>query len=154
MAYLGVDNQKAADSQAMTEVALGLAMAFFAMMILAMLSMSSSAMVNGEERKAGAIAVSLRQKSEPVNDSQPGAESKNGSLTNADDLIIIYYQGRYLNTQLESLDVKSLNDSQNYVLALSPNLSLKTVLAVKSEISAPNLVITELDEAWLSRLAL
>lgn len=140
-----MDNQTT-DSQAMTEVALGLAMAFFAMMILAMLSMSVPSVAQNAEHDA--LGVNEVVEVVASNDSQ------GNTAGSSDDTIIIYYQGRYMNLQLEPLDVTNLNAAQKYVLALAPDLPLTTVLAARSKISTPNLVITELDEAWLSRLAL
>ena len=160
------------DSQAMTEVALGLAMAFFAMMILAMMSMSMP------RDDVARLAIS---KSYPNNTFKEGVKvvanskvttggegalqelQKDTAYENAnDENIIIFYQGRYLDISLQPLNVATLgtNSSTNfsttrrYILALSPDLSLSDALIARSKISSPNLTITQLDEAWMKRLAL
>lgn len=141
------------DNQAMTEVALGLAMAFFAMMILAMISMSVP------------LQEPLAVKSKPmmpidtaigVVESRPVQRERQDTALNIDNnpMIIIFYQGRFLDTTLQTVDVGALAMDQHYVLALSPDLSLKAALEARAQISVPNLLITELNAAWLARLAL
>ena len=167
------------DSQAMTEVALGLAMAFFAMMILAMMSMSmpsevvaSQAISTGSyPKKTFKEGVKVVENSKVSTDGK-GAISVDGASEESqkefadekasDDTIIIFYQGRYLDVALQPLDVATidaglsadLSAPKRYILALSPNLSLSDVLIARAQISSPNLTITELDEAWMTRLAL
>ena len=153
------------DSQAMTEVALGLAMAFFAMMILAMMSMSlprESVASSATSKKSYSnialkqgIKVAANNKATPETEGGLQALTENTNYEKANnDNVIIFYQGRYLDIALHPLDVASLSTAEHYILALSPNLSLSEVLAARTQISSPNLTITELDEAWLTRLAL
>ncbi len=161
------------DSQAMTEVALGLAMAFFAMMILAMMSMSiPSEVVASQVISKGKYSnipfkegVKVVSNSKVATDGKPaigvdGAPKESRKEftdeTVSEDTIIIFYQGRYLDVALQPIDVAILDVStaKRYILALSPNLSLSDALAVRAQISSPNLTITELDEAWMTRLAL
>lgn len=147
------DTSVATDSQAMTEVALGLAMAFFAMMILAMMSMS---VPNAKVKESVDIVINSNAQTDgrALNDS----ENKKTSEQVIDDNIIIFYQGQYLDVSLQPVNLETLNTkldtSKRYILALSPNLSLSEALIARSQISSPNLAITELDEAWMKRLAL
>ena len=153
------------DSQAMTEVALGLAMVFFAMMILAMMSMSipresvASSATSQESYSNAAlnegIRVAANSKATPEAEASSQALPENTNYEKANnDNIIIFYQNRYLDISLHRLDVASLSTAEHYILALSPDLSLSEVLAARTQISSPNLTITELDEAWMKRLAL
>jgi len=147
------DTSVATDSQAMTEVALGLAMAFFAMMILAMMSMS---VPNAKVKESVDIVINSNAQTDgrALNDS----ENKKTSEQVIDDNIIIFYQGQYLDVSLQPVNLETLNTkldtSKRYILALSPDLSLSEALIARSQISSPNLAITELDEAWMKRLAL
>lgn len=129
------------DNQAMTEVALSLAMAFFALMILAMVSMS----VKPEHDTQQIVAAEST--------SSPTVPSHAKTEIQQEDSIIIYYQGRYLDPQLKTVDLEHLAAAPRTIVAFEPNLPLDEVLAVREKISVSNLLITELDEAWLSRLA-
>jgi len=132
------------DNQAMTEVALSLAMAFFALMILAMVSMSVKPTV---ESKSAIVTAELTTATDEKESQSASTPLKN------DDVFIIFYQGTYFDTSLMPLSIDALPQAKRTILALSPQLPLDEVLKVKSKISAPNLLITELNEAWLERLA-
>ncbi|OUR90591.1 hypothetical protein A9Q81_19090 [Gammaproteobacteria bacterium 42_54_T18] len=161
------------DSQAMTEVALGLAMAFFAMMILAMMSMSmpSDDVVSLAISKVGNSNITFKEgvkivannKGATAGEGASRESQKNMTYEKAsDENIIIFYQDRYFDISLQPLNVATLgaNSSTNfsttkrYILALPPDLSLSDALIAREKISSPNLTITQLDEAWLKRLAL
>ena len=131
------------DSQAMTEVALGLAMAFFALMILAMVSMSVPT-VQGDPVAGTEDSVEVQPSADEgeVGDEKASSEA----------FIIVFYQGRYFDTDLKPLALSALPSSQLYILAMSPNLSFENVLHARAEINRPNLRITELDATWLQRL--
>ena len=137
-----------ADNQAMTEVALGLAMAFFAIMIISMVSMSVQ---RAPMPSASGPAV---QVSAPA--TEPGMEDVDGALSqsSANDFFIVYYQGKYLDAELNAVSPKSLPFADRYVLAIDPALSFQEVMKVRTEIVAANLVITELNSAWSQRLRL
>ena len=131
-----------ADNQAMTEVALGLAMAFFALMVLAMVSMSVSTDVAAKNTVAVA-----------VEDEQ--SESKSSGVTEIQrkDMFVIFHNGRYFSDQLAPLNPQQLPPAERYILALSPSLSFDQVMAARNGVFAPNLIITQLNEHWLQRLA-
>ena len=156
------------DSQAMTEVALGLAMAFFAMMILAMMSMSMprddvaglaiSKVTNTTFKEGVKVVANSKVATGGEGELQESTVLEDASEEN----IIIFYQGRYLDISLQPLDVAALgkksgtsfSTTTRYILALSPDLPLSDALIAREKISSPNLTITQLDEAWMKRLAL
>jgi len=135
------------DNHAMTEVALGLAMAFFAMMILAMVSMS---VVSKEVAQTTGPTSSIASILVPADSANSNATTK----TNDQDLIIIYHQDQYFDVNLQPINLDKLPKARRYVLAMAPNLPFSTVISARAKISASNLIITELDQAWLTRLAL
>jgi len=132
-----------ADNQAMTEVALGLAMAFFALMVLSMVSMSVQP-AQAMNRSVEAVTAQAQLK--------PDADNTVKTVIGDQDEIIIFYQGRFLDTDLQPLSMDSLPKAKRYVLALSPDMPFDEVLIARKKISASNLIITELDPAWLQRL--
>lgn len=131
------------DNQAMTEVALGLAMAFFALMILAMVSMSVKS-----EAKESAEAIAAQVKAP-----ESTKEKKVATEVTQEDFLIVFHQGQYFDSKLNQLALNQLPKASRYVLALDPNLSFDEVMKARTEISAPNLIITQLNESWIKRLS-
>ena len=164
--------ERQTDNHAMTEVALGLAMAFFAMMILAMVSMQSGASkidssYSGASQEhlektvmSGLVeGVQVSANQEPMSSTEPGSPTVKNAIIPVDsqDVFIIFYQGRYLDKNLNPILLEQLSDSggaARYILALSSKLSFEAVVAARTPISVSNLIITTLDQAWLKRLAL
>lgn len=121
---------------AVTEVALALAMAFFALMLLTMLSM-------------GAGAPSTLPEGLAVRDSVPGG--KNAAVVEPHRLVI-YHGGELLDSELKPFDVDRLTAVGPIVLAVPPGLSFTQVLEQRRRLSGAELSVTMLDERWLRRL--
>jgi len=130
-------------NQAITEVALGLVMAFFALMVIALMSMSIK---SDQSSSLGNVSIQVSEKAERT------ARKDGLSKQQQKDEWIIYYQGNYYDEELSLIDHSALSKSKRYYLALSPHLSFQEVLKVRSGIYVPNLSITELNEDWLARL--
>ena len=124
----------------MTEIALALAMAFFSIMVLTMISMG----VGTAENEPVAAAVVAPAKPETA----PAA----AVTTQDDDLIVVYFGGRYLDKDLQVLDPSGLRPQGRVILALDPALPMSEALAARGRIDAENLVVSVLDEKWLATL--
>ena len=137
---------------AMTEIALALAMAFFAIMILTMVSMGSHGTV---EQVAQAAAVS-RQEARLLNDRLHLQASANEESTSARVLqpsqIIIFSDGRFLDVKLQPLDAGTIAAMAQPVLAVPPKLSLAEVMAAKARLDRADLTVTTLNRRWLEVL--
>lgn len=127
---------------AMTEIALALAMGFFSIMVLSMVSMSVAKMPDAKPVQAIALA--------------PASGSKAAAGTvkpKPEDLVLIFDRGRYLDTQLNPVDPVTIDPARRTILAIDPSLPLKQVLAARSAINHPGLVISTLDDRWRTALA-
>ena len=131
---------------AMTEVALALAMAFFSLMVLTMVSMATP---------------------------QPGAPSKQMSTTNAshmkvalsakstqksdDDhkvpMLVVYWKGQFLDRNLQPLNLAAQTFEGRVILALPPDLPMGQALEARAQLKAENLVVSALNKKWLDRLS-
>ena len=132
--------QTTGSENAMTEIALALAMGFFSLMVLTLISFGSP-----EGSTAASQAVSVAP---PTNGEAAGViEPK------SDDLIVILHQNVFLDVQKAPLSVESIVAHPGRVtLAIDPNTSLESVMAARGRLAHPNLVITQLDNAWVSAL--
>ncbi len=125
-----------AEDGAMTEVALALAMGFFSIMVLTLVSMGGG---SGETRSYEAIHLVQTAPDRPAS-----------VLPTSDDMIVIFDGERYLDTDLNSVDPASVVDAgaRRIVLAIDPSVRLDDVMAARSRIPAVNLVIANLDSRW------
>ena len=141
-------------TQAMTEVALGLCMAFFCLLILALFSIGLPAQV---------------QKNETLQKSQP-------PLTHADQLKLVassegkplskisennkqqyafYFNGQFYDKQLNQLNIDNVSRFETQhplILAVQDSLPLKQIMALRKQINHPNLSITMLNQSWRTQL--
>ncbi len=97
----------------MTEIALALAMGFFSLMVLTLVSMGSGIASDQEAVTA--------QMATPTETSRPGAITK----IRDDELLVIYYGGRLLNRELIPVEPEALKSAQRTVLALPPDIPLR-----------------------------
>ena len=125
---------------AMTEIALALAMAFFSIMVLTMISMGT-----GLQPKRPTVGAVLA----------PAAATENSSSVitpGPEDKILIYYKGRFFDRELKPAEPKAPQAGGRIILALSPEISVKEALDVRARVETPNLIISALDERWLKTL--
>ncbi len=162
-------------TQAMTEVALGLSMAFFALLILALISMGSGldagamrAASSDEKHDTNAdaslryqkgiylekeLTPDLRKDAEQMNEGER-QESKRSTLALKDNqLFIVFANEQFFDANLQPIKPEQLANDQSLVLAVSPELSFDKLLTLKSRFTQQDIHITALNEQWLNALA-
>ncbi|MBE0529644.1 MAG: hypothetical protein IH626_02385 [Rhodospirillales bacterium] len=124
----------------MTEIALALAMAFFSIMVLTMISMG----VGSADQKpiAAAVVAPATTTAAPTSQIVPGDE----------DMIIVFYRGRFIDANLRPLDPAAIHAQRRVILALDPALPMNEALAARGRLNVENLVVSVLDDRWLNRL--
>ena len=125
-------------TQAMTEVALGLSMAFFALLIVALLSFQ---MPTSHDVNASSVASAENIK---LSDSNTSQQAENASNTQ----FVFYYRERWVDEKLRALEPSSLAQDQPAVLAIQQEMSFSEVMRLKQTINHPNLSITLLTAEW------
>ena len=132
-------------SNAMTEIALALAMAFFSIMVLAMVSMGSAMQVQSKTASGLADGIQL---------SLPAAVASEATTTRAvaADEMIIHWRGRFYDSTLQPIEITSLPTGEHRVLAIAPDLSIGEAMAVREKIATADLEVTVLDARWLQTL--
>lgn len=124
----------------MTEIALALAMAFFSIMVLTMISMGVA-----ENKTTSAVGAMLAP-------SASGTAKAATLQVRTDDTIIIFYGGRFYGRDLKPLDTSSINTSERILLALKPDLPMSEAISARARINASNLIVSTLDSHWLKTL--
>lgn len=121
----------------MTEIALALAMGFFSIMVLTVISMGAA------PQSGKAVAAALLTPSSNA-DSAVEVESR--------DTIVLYYEGRFLDPQMKPVDPTTITASGRLILAIDPGLPLGEAMAAREKFSADRLVVSTLNAEWLRAL--
>lgn len=132
---------------AMTEIALALAMAFFSLMVLTLVSMGAGPGTGAE------AATPLETVTAALKPSAPPENAKHKDTVSAEDVFVIYADGRFLDNQLNPVAPESLPTDRRIVLAIDPGLPLAEAVEARGQIKAANLVISTLDARWRKALA-
>ena len=125
------------DSNAMTETALGLAMAFFAIMVLAMVSMG----IPPDAARPATLALAQQDQ---------GAGKPEQAAAAPDRQLVVHWRGRLLDARLQPLAEDQLQGS--VTLAVTPTLTLADAMQLKARLGRSDILIATLDQAWLTRL--
>ncbi len=125
---------------AMTEIALALAMGFFSIMVLTMVSMGA-----GTGEKTEAVAARLAA---PASDADPAAVV----TQNQDDVILIYHGGRLMTADLAAIAVADVPTDRRIILAVDPAISMEEAIRIRASLASADLVVSTLDQRWLQRL--
>lgn len=131
---------------AMTEIALALAMAFFSLMVLTLVSMGAGDAQTETAQNVESLAAQLMPRPEQA------PEAAIVTVT-SDDTFLIFHQGQFLDSDLNPTSVNGRTFEGRVVLAIDPALPLKDALAARAELNAENLVVSTLDDRWLQTLA-
>ncbi len=132
-------------NNAMAECALALAMAFFSIMVLTMVSMGAGF---GSDR-TGTPLTGERISIRPSTPSEATTTRREADDT---DNILIHYRGRFYDRELKPLAPDAVQSAGRAILAIDPALSLVEAIAVRQRIANPDLIVTTLDARWLDAL--
>ncbi|MFP6743049.1 MAG: hypothetical protein VCD33_15720 [Alphaproteobacteria bacterium] len=129
-------------SNAMVEIALALAMAFFSIMVLTMVSMGTGFQAAAPTTPIVFDAIAVA----------PATSPSSESLAN-DAVVIVHYQGRFYDAELVSIDPSQIADlGGRVVLAITPSLPMTEAIAARERIAATDVIVTTLSEDWLRTL--
>ncbi|MEK9569287.1 MAG: hypothetical protein VW124_09785 [Paracoccaceae bacterium] len=129
------DNQE----NAMTEIALAMAMGFFSIMVLTSMSMviqKAPKAVHASQSIATTVLVPENDKNKPE-----------GRLKENDQLVIFDGQN-FLNRDLSRLDLSTLVREHRVILAVTPDLQIATILSAQDRLSKHHVVVTPLSDSW------
>ena len=126
---------------AMTEVALALAMAFFSIMILTMVSMSAEPSQNVDKKK-GLVMSTVQNNNESSKNAPKIEEGK----------IIIYWNSRFMDQELNLIQPETFHHEGRKVLVLAPSLPVTEALSARARLSGSDIIVSTLDDPWLKRL--
>tara|TARA_R110002167_G_scaffold8792_4_gene40200 strand:- start:2740 stop:3207 length:468 start_codon:yes stop_codon:yes gene_type:complete len=141
-------------TQAMTEVALGLSMAFFSLLILALFSIGlpEQAQINEPEKQSQPSLDTDEQLKLAANS---GKSSANKTFENKKQQYAFYFNGQFYDQHLTLLSIDNFSRfeiQQPLILAVPDSLPLIQIMALRKQINHPNLSITMLNQKWQTQL--
>jgi hypothetical protein len=135
-------------TQAMTEVALGLSMAFFSLLILALFSIG----LPEQMKKDQPSLASDEQLKLASNDTKT---STNKTSENKKQQFAFYFNGQFYDQQLNRLSSDNFDRFETnhpLILAVQDSLPLLQIMALRKQINHPNISITMLNQKWQTQL--
>lgn len=147
---IGFKTNNDSSVQAMTEVALGLSMAFFAILIVALISMGVP-----QERHSSLEQLDIDESTKLLlADNQAHKNNKQvADSNNTEELsYLFYYQGKFYDQGLNVTNLNTLQNDGRYVLAFSANTKLQETLQVKRQFEGLHVMVTQMSEDWQNAL--
>ncbi|MEQ9643479.1 MAG: hypothetical protein RIM84_25900 [Alphaproteobacteria bacterium] len=118
----------------MAEIALALAMAFFSLLVLALVSMRAGEGVSSSQVAAGMVLA-----------------ASGGAAAPAPRQVLVHWRGRLLDPQLNDIEPERL-PAGPLILAVAPDLPVAEAVALRQRFTGRDLTVTALDARWLERL--
>lgn len=140
--------QLGSQNNAMAEIALALAMGFFSIMVLTMVSMGSGFATKPQETTVSTDQLTVKSSQAPENQSPAAARTK----TVPRDSIVIYYQEKFYDADLKVIEAHELKQRKNLVLALDPSISMQRAIKIRTSVPREDVTITTLNGNWLKAL--
>lgn len=142
-------------SNAMTEIALALAMGFFSIMVVAMVSLGAG---TGSKASPEATAAENPLVAKLVRTTPAKADSPENTpdKQNRDrkTRVVIFHEGRFLDTDMQPLDPAAIEagPETRVVLAIPPDLPMTEALAARRRFRAVEPVVAALNDDWMAAL--
>lgn len=116
----------------LTEVALALSMAFFALMVLSIFALRQT-----EQEKSSVKSLVIDNSSEVKKENK--IKSK----------VMFYFDNVFYDKNFQILDINKIkNSKENYILAVPSKISVKKLFTIKTSLKNLNVKITQQTEEW------
>lgn len=136
-------------TQAMTEVALGLSMAFFAILVLALISFS---VPSKDSELSSSESIKFSEITMPKSDMQNSTSDLNTTEATQTEYLI-WWQGGIYDLNLRQLTNDYRSTKNNVVIAISDSTSFAELLRVNQQFTGQNLSFARLSDNWKANLS-
>lgn len=140
-------------TQAMTEVALGLSMAFFALLIIALMSVSLPSSVNEIAKSTSDNFKQQLEIAKKVNLSLEDSSAQEkpidkATISNTEEVILLYWEGQFFDTQHQIVNLEELTITNNIIVAVSSEIPFNQLINIQTQFAGNTLRLTQLSEQW------
>jgi 16S rRNA G1207 methylase RsmC len=148
-------------TQAMTEVALGLSMAFFALLIIALMSVALPPNTQADAvkiSKTASSAAKIDVSNQVELSIQTTSKNKQAAVSSdnaakQEHTILLYWGGQYFDTQQQLISIDEVLSKQNLIVAVSPQIPFKHLITIQTQFAGKQMRLTTLSEQWQNSLS-
>lgn len=133
--------QNSTSDSAMTEIALALAMGFFSIMVLTMVSMGAGK----TEIEKSVVTAALQVAAD---------DAKSLATTDLveEDLLVIFYNDGFFDQDLNPISPSKFDQQKRLILAFPPDLKMNVAIEARAKFNTKNLIISTLNDEWMTAL--
>ncbi|MFT6267827.1 MAG: hypothetical protein ACJAVV_000626 [Alphaproteobacteria bacterium] len=150
-------------TQAMTEVALGLSMAFFALLIIALMSVALPSQIQANSVSklnetsanidlSNQIELSLQETTQNKQ-SDNRQKSNKADASEQQQTILLFWGGQFFNTQQQLVSISEIRLSNDLVVAVSPQIPFNQLIDIQKQFVDKQMRLTTLSQEWQNALA-
>jgi hypothetical protein len=131
-------------TQAMTEVALALSMAFFSLLLVALLSIGVPESTEKVTHETSAMLPEFL-----LTESSSTIQSAEDTKQPTDIQYVFYFKGKLYDQYLQETQINNLNNKQKLVVAMSMDTEVTQALTLQKRFKNFDLALSIMDSAWL-----
>jgi len=135
-------------TNAMAEIALALAMGFFSIMVLTMVSMGSGMVTQTTQANIKGDPIAIAKTAEKMDDEEIAGEQAQVKPDN----LVIFHNGQFWDHNLKPTSAATISGRDKVVLAVNPNLSMSATMAARQKITSKDITVVVLNDTWLNAL--
>jgi hypothetical protein len=157
-----VSTMQDTSTQAMTEVALGLSMAFFALLIIALMSVALPSKTQTDNASqvnkiSATIDVSNQIELSIQDSTQNNQTGSKRSNINAEDsqqqTVLLFWEGQFYDTQQQVVSINQIMANTELVVAVSPQIPFNQLIDIQKQFAGKQMRLTTLTTQWQTSLS-
>ena len=137
-----LNNAQDQSTQAMTEVSLALSMAFFSLLLVALISIGVPESADAEQIKAVTVPEFVLTE---TSSSAKNTQAENEALATQ---YIFYFDSKFYDQHLKDVAISKLNTMQKLVIAMPTDTDVSQALALQKQFRGFDLSLTIMDDKW------
>lgn len=137
-----LNNAQDHSTQAMTEVSLALSMAFFSLLLVALISIGVPESGDAEQAKAITVPEFV------LTETSPSAKDTQAANEVLATQYIFHFDSKFYDQYLEEVDMSTLNIVQKLVIAMPTDTDVSQALALQKQFRGFDLSLTIMDDKW------
>jgi len=137
-------NSQDQSTQAMTEVALALSMAFFSLLLLALVSIGMPESTNNSKQEARTSVPEF-----VLTESSTKKKSTQSKEEPIEIQYVFYFEGMFYDQYLHITQITNLNNKQKLVVAMPMNTDVTQALSLQKKFKDFDLSLTIMNSEWL-----
>ncbi len=138
-----LNNAQDQSTQAMTEVALALSMAFFSLLLVALISIGVPGSADEEQKKAQAVPEFV------LTETRTAGKNTKAINESTEIQYIFYFDSKFYDQYLKQISIAKLNNMQKLVIAMPMETDVSEALALQNKFKDFELALTIMDREWL-----